>query len=71
MQLRVEREGYDAYMRGATLDANPYPNEREVDDLPHGAWTKGWHEGEAVMGRARQIHAPPAPITLALRKGQR
>ncbi|KVC20409.1 ribosome modulation factor [Burkholderia diffusa] len=71
MHLRIKREGYDAFMRGDTLDMNPYPNKRALDELPHGAWTKGWREGEAVITHSRQIQAPRAAITRSSRKGDR
>ncbi|WP_155638522.1 hypothetical protein [Burkholderia cepacia] len=60
LHMRVKADGYEAYMQGAELDANPYPNAWGVDDLPHGAWKKGWHEAQAVIGQARQINAPSA-----------
>lgn len=71
LHLRIKREGYDAYMLGAALGENPYPNEREIDDLPHGSWREGWHEGGAILAQARQVDAPPGEITHSSRKEQR
>lgn len=57
LHMRVKRDGYDAYMRGEPLDANPYPNALEIDELPRGSWDKGWLEGQAVMCQARQMRS--------------